>query len=188
LGLVLLGLTLYISTLAYVLRDYSRSRLSERLGRNGSRRWLDWLDRHESELQVLTSFVRIAAVLGVVVFVYARYAGAAAFTAEPGTLVLPGLIALVLLLIFAIGIPHGLAAHVGEGVLARSLHVLVVLRTVLWPLARGLAGLDFVIRRLLGKAEGSEEDESELIEQEILAVVSEGEAHGAVDEDQKEII
>jgi len=188
LGLVLLGLTLYISTLAYVLRDYSRSRLSERLGRNGPRRWLDWLDRHESELQVLTSFVRIAAVLGVVVSVYARYAGAAAFAAEPGTLVLPGLIALVLLLIFAIGIPHGLAAHVGEGVLARSLYVLLVLRTVLWPLARGLAGLEFVIRRLLGKAEGSEEDESELIEQEILAVVSEGEAHGAVDEDQKEII
>ena len=76
----------------------------------------------------------------------------------------------------------------GETVLARSLGVLVALRAVLWPIARGLAAVDFIIRRLLGKPEETEDEENERMEQEILDAVSEGKAFGAVDEEQKEII
>jgi putative hemolysin len=48
--------------------------------------------------------------------------------------------------------------------------------------------VEFLVRRLLGKAERSDEEEAERMEQEILDAVSEGELHGAVDEEQKAII
>jgi CBS domain containing-hemolysin-like protein len=187
-GLLLLGLTLYMSTLAYALRDYSRSRLSERLNRNGSRRWLDWLEEHESQLQGLTGFVRVAAITGVVICVYAWYLQDNPASQGTGFLLIPPLIALVLLLPLAVGIPHALALHVADSVVSASLHVLIGLRTVLWPIAWSLGGLEFITRRLLGKAEPTEDDENERLEQEILEVVQEGEAAGAVDEDQVEII
>jgi putative hemolysin len=186
-GLVLLALALYTSTLSHALRDYSRSELSEPLPGEG-RRWLEWLEQHESELRALTGFLRMAAVVGVVVCVCAWYRPAGALTAEPATLLIPALISIGLLLVCSVAIPHGLAMHASAGILAYGVWPLLVLRTVFWPIGQGLVGFEFVIRRLLGKADQSEDDESELMEQEILAAVSEGEATGAVDEEQKEII
>ena len=187
-GLVLLGLTLYMSTLAYTLRDFSRARLSELLTQNAEERRLSWLDQHKAELQMLTAFVRVTANLGIMGCVGLWYFHDATQAIEPIALVAPILITLLLLLLFAIGLPHGLATHVGESILSHSFTALLALRTMLWPIARVLAVLEFIVRRLLGKADESKDAENERMEQEILDAVSEGEAHGAVDEDQKEII
>jgi CBS domain containing-hemolysin-like protein len=78
--------------------------------------------------------------------------------------------------------------HAGEGVLFRSLRLLWVLRIGLAPVAKGLMAVEFIVRRLLGRGEATAAEESERMEQEILDAVSEGELHGAVDEEQKEII
>ena len=188
LGLALLGLSLYISTLAYTARAYSRSRLSERLPNGSRERWLGWLDDHEAELQTTTALLRMGLNLGVLAAIWTWYTVDKARPVNALTGVEVALVALVLLAVFAIGIPHALATHTGEAILARSLTVLVALRTVLWPVGRLFAAIEFVVRRLLGKAEETEEDETERVEQEILDAVSEGEAHGAVDEDQKEMI
>ena len=188
LGLALLGLTLYMSMLAYALRDYSRAGLTERLGKNGLSGWLEWLEEHESELQALTGFVRLVAILGVAVCVYEWQGPTAGTAGRAASLVVTGLITLVLLVIFGVGIPHVLARHVGDDIVSNSLRWLAVLRTVLWPVAWMFGALEFVVRRLLGKMDEDDDDESERVEQEILEAVSEGEAHGAVDEDQKEII
>ena len=185
-GLVLLlGLTLYMSALAYTLRDYSRSLLSQRLKETDQRRWLDWLDGCRSDLLVLTGVISLAANLGVFVCLGAWYLRDQESELRLPALVVPGLLALLLLAVCAIGIGYGLAIHAGERILARSLIVLFILRTLLWPVARALAAVEFVIRRLLGQAEQQSEQR---VEQEILDAVSEGEAQGAVHEDQKEII
>ncbi len=188
LGLALVGLTLYMSTLAYALRGYSRARLVEELKNGARHRWLDWLDGHEAELQAVTGFVRVAANLGVLVCAGVWYMGGRGVAFEARMLALPCGLTLVLLLLFAIGLPHGLAAHLGERILARSFPLLAVLRIALWPVARTLDAADFLIRRMLGKGEQTEAEETERAEQEILDAVSEGEAAGAVDEEQKEII
>ncbi len=186
-GLVLLALTLYMSTLAYTLRDYSRAEVSRGLQNGGRERWLDWLDAHEAELQALTGLVRVGCNLGVLVCLSLWYTRGAA-AVGPATLIPPAIVTVVLLLIFAIGIPHGIAIHAGEAVLVCSLPVLMGLWVVLWPVAQTFRGIDFLIRRLLGRAEETPAEETERMEQEILEAVSEGEAFGAVDEEQKEII
>ena len=189
LGLFLFGLTLYTSTLSYALRGYSRGRLAAHLSENRQRLWFERLDQAESELQLITSFARFVAIIATLVWVDIYY-----FTGDGDiaigwtALAVPTLISFLLLLFAAIGIPHALAAHAGEAILARGLSVLWLLRYVFYPIERLLTVIEFLIRRLLGKADISDEEEAERMEQEILDAISEGKLHGAVDEEQKEII
>ena len=187
-GLVLLGLTLYVTALAYIVRTYSRSRLSERIPEPQRERWLTWLDEHEWELQTLTGLLRLALNLAVLGVVWVGVGGELERPATAWLALQVGAITLVLLAIFSIAIPHAVAVHAGEAVLARSLGLLWLLRLGFWLFGRFFSGIEFVVRRLLGKADHDEREDTERVEQEILDAVSEGEAHGAVDEDQKEMI
>ncbi len=188
LGLVLVGLTLFISTLTFSLRAYSRSRLGSFLSNGQREPWLEWLDKYEWELQTATGLLRLALNLGVFacVWVWLRAGLGADFNPTAG--LTAGLATLLILGVFAVAVPHALTVHAAEPVMARSLAFLVVLRMGFWPFGRLCDATEFLVRRLLGKAEFTEELESERAEQEILDAVSEGEAHGAVDEDQKKVI
>ena len=188
LGLVLLALTLYISTLAYTLRDYSRSRLGERLSNGDRETKLDWLDEHEWELQAVSGMLRFALSASLFVVVWQCCSLLPSPVTGLGVVGVSAAISFVLLVAFAVALPHAMAVHSGEDVLARSVGVLAALRFLMWPFGRFYAIVEFVVRRLLGKREASKEEESERVEQEILEAVSEGEAHGAVDVDQKEMI
>lgn len=187
-GLVLLGLTLYVTTLAYIVRTYSRSRLGGRIREPRRERWLAWLDEHEWELQTLTGLLRLALNLAVVAIVWVGVQSEWHGPSAMWPVIQAAAIAIILLAIFSIAIPHALAVHAGEAVLARSLALLWLLRLGFWPFGRFFSGIEFVVRRLLGKADHNDQEETERVEQEILDAVSEGEAHGAVDEDQKEMI
>lgn len=187
-GLALICLTTYTSILSYALRQYSRSQLLGRLGEARRQRWLPWLDEYSSELALTASFARIVSILSTITCGYALYLlDGASPDRMPAFLRATGL-NLGLLAVFAVGIPHAVAVYVGEAVLARSLPVLWVMRVAFYPVERVLLAIDFVVRRLLGKPETGPDEESERVEQEILDAVSEGEAHGAVDEEQKQMI
>ncbi|MBU0639572.1 MAG: hemolysin family protein [Planctomycetes bacterium] len=187
-GIIPLGLTVYTSTLSYVLLGYSRSRLSERLGGENDPGWLTWLDAHETDLQVSLSFTRVVSNLLVLVWVGSCFISSTDPQFAPATVIATVVITLLLLLLFGIGIPHALALHSGEVLLARSLGFLVGLRLVLWPIARALQAVEFIVRRLLGKSDTADEKEATRMEQDILEAVSEGKAHGAVDEEQEDMI
>ena len=187
-GLVLLGAVLYVSTLAYTLPVQSRARLSEFLPEERRAVWLAWLDRCEWELHTLTSLLRLALSLAVLAAVWAWHTRDLGHTPDALTAGTDVLTTIVLLAVFAIAIPHALSVHAGEAILARSLGLLVVLRVALWPCGRCFDAVEFVVRRLLGKEDVTAQAETERVEQEILDAVSEGEAAGAVDEGEKEMI
>ncbi|MBW7905170.1 MAG: hemolysin family protein [Phycisphaerae bacterium] len=188
-GLALLALTGYASCLSYSLRTYSRARLAENyLSEQNRRVWIEWLDRHETGLQLTTSFLRLATMLLLAVYVYFKSLPNLSDGLQPADYWLPPLIILAMLVVFAIGVPNAIAIYAGEAVLARSLRVLWAIRVALWPVERLLIAVDFVVRRLLGKPEPTQEQDAERMEQEILEAVSEGEWHGAFDEEQKEMI
>jgi putative hemolysin len=188
LGLALLGVILYASMLSYALRSYSRARLAERLSEAQQRLWLERLDRHETGWQLLASFVRLLGIAGLLAYTYFLYPPDVTSTHAFLAFGAPAATGLLILVVFALAVPHAIAAYAGEAVLARSLGVLWGLRLALLPVEKGLMAVDFVVRRLLGKPEVSQEEENERMEQEILEAVSEGELLGAVDEDQKEMI
>lgn len=184
---LLLVLTAYFSTVTYALRGYSRAQLAGRLPETDHRRWMEWLERHENEILLTAGFTRLALCGGVLL-------GLVAWWASPGvsttTAVLwPCLIGLGLIALFAVAVPHALAAGAGDRFLARNLGVLAAFRMVGWPIAQPLLAVEALIRRMLRRSEEEDsETQSERIEQEILEVVEAGELQGAVDEEQKEMI
>ncbi|TWT43958.1 Magnesium and cobalt efflux protein CorC [Phycisphaerae bacterium RAS1] len=187
-GAGLLALILVISTLSYVLRDYSPSRLAERLGESSDRAWLEWLDRCGSELLLLTSVVRLAANFSLLLLVAWAYLGSDPPAIGAREILIPIGITLALLAVFGIGVPHALAVHAGESILSKSLWGLVLLRAALWPLARLLAFVQLIVERLLGKSGPDAGQEVERVEQEILEAVQDGQLQGAVDDAQREMI
>lgn len=185
---VLLAIIAYLSTLSFALRIYSRAKLRTASVSESARKWAGWLEENESQTVLSIGVARLFAINVLAALIFHRWLSTAPTPQSPVLFVEPTLVIVGLMLLFALGIPNAIAVHAGERILALSLPVLWVFRWAMWPAERVLTFVDFVVRRLLGMADVSDEQQSELIEREILEVVSDGEAHGAVDEDQKSMI
>ncbi|HUU85440.1 MAG TPA: hemolysin family protein, partial [Phycisphaerae bacterium] len=94
----------------------------------------------------------------------------------------------VLILIFGVAIPIAWARYAGESLLTAVLPALHVLGFILRPLVGFLRLFDELVRRLAGVPLQTAQSQADELEREILNVVSEGEMHGAVDEEEKEMI
>lgn len=186
-GALLLLVALYFSVLSFSLRTYSRARLAAHWDERQQQVWLPRLDRFESQFQYLSGVMRIAATLLIIAYVYYQYLPIESGERTPGAFAVPTLIALAVLLIVGLGLPHALALHAGEAILSVSLPLLWVLRYPFAPLLVTLQGLEWLVRRLLGKT-GRETEDAARGEQDLLEAVTEGEMKGAVDEEQKEMI
>lgn len=186
----LLLMTLWASSVAYALRNVSRSRLARRLVQGDPRRWLDWLDANEVELYATTAFARFALSFATLLGVALRFVPDDAPASELPLLDLAQACgwSFALLLLFGVCVPNALARHAPEAIVAASLRPLRVLCGVLYPFNRLAAGIDFIVKRLLGKHESDEVEPQSRAEEEILAAVNEGEFQGAVDGSQKEMI
>ncbi|MGA2439698.1 MAG: hemolysin family protein [Tepidisphaeraceae bacterium] len=176
-------LSLFFSTATYSLREYSRVRLAEFLGRRDADRWFEPLTENTSDLAFLTAIFRQFSNILIWVLVFAsfeqtRYGALVRYT-------LTVLVAGVIAVFVAVTIPHAAARYAGAEIVGFFAPVLNVFRIVFSPLAKLMHGTDDVVRRALGA--GKEQSESQ-IDDEILWAVEEGEKEGVVDEQEREMI
>jgi putative hemolysin len=139
---------------------------------------LEVLDRHLWALRLNASLCRTISNVMLVVVVSMLFGG----RILPTVGVSIGLIAL-----FGIAIPHAWAAYADEQILAATFPVLLVLRRVMSPAIWLMQRFDLPIRRLTGIAE-TEASTEETAKQDILQAASDGQAEGAVDADEVEMI
>jgi putative hemolysin len=172
--------TLLFSTLTYSLREFSRARLADQLERAGKSSWLEGTVDHRQDLVFVTACWRLLANLLILLAtmrllhhrdLWMQYASSLAITGILG-------------LLFSVALPHALAQHLGEAVIALFIEFLHGLRLVMSPLTRLLHLVD----RLVARVAGASAPQTEQIEQEILSVVEEGEKEGVVDEQEREMI
>ncbi len=97
-------------------------------------------------------------------------------------------LALALVLIFGVAIPNAWARYTGEWLIVRTLPLLSAVRLICYPIIVVLEVFDPLVRRLAGVPIRDAQSYADELEREILNVVSEGERHGAVDEEEKEMI
>lgn len=97
-------------------------------------------------------------------------------------------VTLALVLVFGVAIPNAWAKYAGEVLIVRVLPLLSGVRVVCYPVIFFLELFDPLVRRLAGVPVRDAQSYADELEQEILDVVSEGERHGAVDEEEKEMI
>ncbi len=185
-AVVLIVVTCLVSAANLALRHLSRARIAELAERRGLSARFDLLMRHHAELTWMTSAVRMAANLALVlVIVHAFRDRQERLLTYYASIYLTSV---VLVLVFGVAIPNGWAKYAGEPLLLASLPVLNVLRVVFHPGVALLRLFDGMVRRLAGGPLADGRTGAAQMEQEILTVVSEGEAQGAVDQEEKEMI
>ena len=184
-------LSVLLSTLTYGLRDYSRSRLGERLEARAKYAWLEATVEHDSDLAVVTAVGRLLlnlVILLLVLHLVRDWVGASGWSdwAEYGlAMFIGGAVALVC----SVLLPHALAANAGEAFVAACVKPLHAARLLLLPVLSVLHLTDGLVKRASGPGEGTADERfEEEIEAEILSLAEEGEERGVVDEREREMI
>jgi len=181
-GLAVLGASMFLALLSYSLRRYSMVLLETRFADAGRQKDLERFLAHEDSLVMATSIWRLAAnvVFGVLLAVHL------AARAAPLEAICTAVVAAALLAAFAVAVPMAWARYGAEQVIARTLPLLLVLRSASWPLLAFLGLFDSLVRRLLGVSKAADREDE--LESELLSVVKEGEIEGAFEEDETEMI
>jgi putative hemolysin len=178
----------FFSTLSYALRDYSRSRLAERLDRygRGGPVALDWVSDHARDLIFVTAVARMTANL----LMYVCVLRLTAFTGDRMLVqdALSVLAAGVVTLFASVAIPHAAARYAGETFIALFLPVLRLVRVALLPVTQVSHAVDALFRRASGGVESNLQVLNEEIGEEILSVVDQGQKEGVVDPQERAMI
>lgn len=182
-GIVLATLATFVfSSLTYSLRDFSRSRLENYLREADLERYLAYTLDHASDLIFMTAVLRLFANLLILLLFQHIFANTQPlwlhYTASLAC-------AAVVALLFSVAIPHAVADYAGERMIALCVRPLHMLRVIFIPIIKISHWIDRIVRRASGS---NDQTESEEIEQEIIAVVEEGEKEGVVDEVEREMI
>ncbi len=183
---VLIALTLF-STLNLALRLPSRVRIAEQFDKVGRESALEGFVSIRPQYLLATAVLRSVATLALVLIALS-YIRTGDVPARALDAVLACALALFLVLVFGVAIPNAWAKYAGESLIVRVLPFLSVVRFVCYPVIVFLEVFDPLVRRLSGVPIRDAKSYADELEQEILNVISEGERHGAVDEQEKEMI
>lgn len=186
-GAAALAIATIWSALNFSLRLPSKARIAEQFERVGRGEDFDKFLRTRGQYVLATAIVRSVgvAVLWVDVF---YYAGLFSTTPSWTRIILCGAGMCLLTLVFVVAIPTSWAKYSGGWLVVQWLPLLTLTRWISRPLTMGLGWFDPLIRRLAGAPIRDAKSHADELEQEILHAVSEGELHGAVDEEEKEMI
>lgn len=180
------GLSLF-STLNVTLRSPSRARIAEQLEERGGTQALKDFVAHRHQYTLATAILRSAAV-GCLFLAVLGYALGGLSTSMFWRLGWACVTAWALLLVFGVAIPYAWAKYAGEWLTVRCRWLLAIGRILTFPLLAILAIFDPLVRRLAGVPIEDAQSYADKIEEEILNAVTEGELHGAVDSEEKQMI
>jgi putative hemolysin len=165
------------------LRSPRRTYLEEAFSGNAGARRLALLDAHIQDLRLTMSFCRAVANLVLVIALAWIFDATFSFWHSVAAVGVAGAVIAVV----GVAIPHAWAAHGGEKILSATLWVLMSFRYALWPITFVMKAFDVPIRRLSGVSDDSEED-GEAAKQEIIHAATDGQAEGAVDLEEVQMI
>ena len=185
----------FFSLNGYALRGASRRGL-ERAFQGRARDLLAAVFKHLRELAMLCSLLRSLcnlALLVMVLYLFERSAEDSIWSIVSAIAVTGTVIAL-----FSVAVPHAWAHYSGPAVLARTARILLAVRIALWPILFVMRAVDLPVRRLSGAPDpsdrrangeaGNDSAREDAVKAEILQVATEGQAEGAVNEGEVDMI
>jgi putative hemolysin len=175
-------LSLLFATLMYSLREFSRPRFAELLGKRNADKWFDPVTEHTADLVYLCALARQFCNILVWITVFATFEQLQnGWLRYAETVIVAGVIAVFC----SITIPHAAARYSASEIVAIFSPLLYVFRLIFSPLTRLMHGTDNVVKKALGAKDDGQESQ---IEEDILTAIEEGEKEGIVDEQEREII
>jgi len=174
------GGALFFSLNNLALRTFSRVKLQEAFKAANKEAVVDDFIGNVEKLILTSSLFRVIANIGIVLGLFALLA--------EKSYILTFVIALLILAVFTLAIPHSWAKHSGEKVLPRTYKLLEVFAYVATPVLVVFRIHDGLVRRLAGVTETTAEATQDQKQEEILSVVEQGRIEGVVDEEEMEMI
>lgn len=181
-------LTLLASALTYTLRDLSKVRLAEELGKRHKDQWYEPTIEHATDLSFITGSLRMVCnllVLLALIDLFRKLRGTS--EADGIEYLLAVVVASVILVLVSLALPRAIATHAGEEFLARFIVPLHGIRSFFAPVTALMHFSERLVVRTRPRITTSIQTES-LVEEEILDAVSEGEDAGVVDDRQRALI
>lgn len=170
------------------LRHPSRVRLMEFFASRGrGEESVDGFFAVRPDYFLATAVSRSASVITLFVSVF-HFIYAVDASSDVASTIMGGVVAWVLLVIFGVAIPTAWSKYCGDGLIVHLLAFLAVLRLLCYPVLVTLQVFDPLVRHLAGVPVRDAKSHMHQMEKELLNAVSEGERHGAVDEEEKEMI
>jgi putative hemolysin len=176
-------LSLLFSSLTYALREFSRQRLAEFLGRRNADHWFELLTEDTGDLVFLTAVGRQFSNILMWILVFASFEQTSlhAWVRYGMTIIA----ATVIAVFCSIALPHAGAKYAAAEIIGYLAPLLSVLNRAFSPITKLMHGTDNVVRRALGAQAGPAQNH---IEDEILNAVEEGEKEGVVDGQERAMI
>lgn len=172
------------STLAFALRDFSRSNLLEQFRRRNRETYYQRTVDLAEELYFLTAIIRL--LLNTTMFVCVLGLFHDLDLNRWFQYIYAFLVTSAIAIFASVIIPLAIARYVGELIIAFFARPLYAMHVVLLPAVRIMNAVDILVGRAAGPQ--SEEQEQREIEDQILTAVEEGEKEGLVDEQEREMI
>jgi CBS domain containing-hemolysin-like protein len=181
-------ITLLVSALTYALRDLSKVRLAEELGKRAKDHWYEPTLDHAKDLSFITGALRMFCnllVLLALIDLFRNLRG----TSEPDgwEYLCAVIVASIILVLTSLALPRAIATHMGEELIARFVVQIHGLRTLFSPVTALMHFSERLVVRTRPRVQTALQAES-LAEEEILDAVSEGEDAGVVDDRQRALI
>lgn len=179
-------LTLF-ATLNLALRLPSHVRIAEQFDKVGRRDAFEAFVTVRPRYLLATAVIRSVATLALLFLALFSWNARSADSGSIGLAVTCG-VTLVLVLVFGVAIPNAWAKYAGDALIVRTLPLLSFIRILCLPLIAFLEIFDPLVRRLAGVPVRDAKSHADELERQILDAVREGEKHGAVDVEEKEMI
>ncbi len=186
-GLASLGLLTVFSALDLAMRMTSRAGLAVQFEQSGRGDAFSRFAATRGRSLLATAVVRTSLTLTLFLIALSLSEPASGSASLWGRVV-ACLAVLVLVLVFGVAIPNAWATYGGASLIVRTLPLLSAARMLCFPMIVFLQVFDPLVRRLAGVPVRNAESYADELEREILDAVSEGERHGAVDKEEKEMI
>ncbi|MEE9295900.1 MAG: hemolysin family protein [Phycisphaerae bacterium] len=182
----LVMLLLISATANLCLRTRAIHAVSDRLERSGREKDLWWLTEVRDHLSLATAALRTVVLLILLLDIIEICERLGLEHARRN--VVSFAFAFVVVLLFGVAVPATIAKYAAASMIVVAFPALRLLHVALFPFLRAWDVIDRATRRLLGAPALTPESEADEMEKEILNVVSEGQRHGAVDEQETEMI
>jgi putative hemolysin len=184
---VLAAMSSVTGALGYALRDFSRSKLEDVLTARGKPDRIRPLLEHAGDFMLIAASVRLLCIL-LMFWALLRIMDQTSLP-DWSRHLLAIAIAAVISTIFSVGLASSLAKYFGEQVIARLDPYLHALRAVALPLLIPLNLIDRAVFRISpASRQNAAEQATQEVQDELLAVVEEGQKEGAVDKADVEMI
>ncbi|MFZ9010681.1 MAG: CNNM domain-containing protein, partial [Anaerohalosphaeraceae bacterium] len=177
---ILIPLSLFFGLNTLALRSFSRLKLQDAFRKAEKESLIDEFLSNAELLTIVCGLMRIITNTGIIfllVFLLRQHHFALTF-----------ILAVCIIELFSLVIPHAWAKHTGEEILPATYPFLKLMLFIAKPLLVFFQLHDKFVRRLAGVQDADPEQAQDQRQEEILNVVEQGRIEGVVDEEEMEMI